>query len=109
MLPVHRSLKRNLVSCPARLLCQLLPIILLLLTGTEAKAENEVLYGYSAQGFCANTYDTVNLAITIKVDASTPDGIYQIRYNRISQAGPDSYDPFCNFWVTNGIITAAEW
>src|SRR5438270_4917163 len=82
--------------------------LVLLLPMQRASAKNEVLYSYS-HVFCATTYDTVNLAITITVDASTPDGIYQIRYNRISQAGPDSYDPFCNFWVSNGIITAAEW
>ncbi|HEV2805455.1 MAG TPA: RHS repeat-associated core domain-containing protein [Chthoniobacterales bacterium] len=109
MTPATRILIRNLISRPFATLCPLFAMILLLLSGGGAKAENETLYSYFAHGFCATTYDTVNLAITIKVDASTPDGIYQIRYNRISQAGPDSYDPFCNFWVSNGIITAAEW
>jgi hypothetical protein len=95
--------------CVSATLLRLASILLLLLGAHCVKAVNETLYGYAAQGFCADTYDTVNLAITITVDASTADGIYQVRYNRINQVGSDSYDPFCNFWVSNGIITAAEW
>jgi RHS repeat-associated protein len=90
-------------------LLRLTSILLLLLGAHCVKAINETLYSYAAQGFCADTYDTVNLAITLTVDSTTPDGIYQVRYNRINQVGSDSYDPFCNFWVSNGIITAAEW
>lgn len=57
---------------------------------------------------CADTYDTVDFTVTIKVDSGTPDGIYQFRTNSVNR-GPDAYDPACNFWVSNGVITAAEW
>ena len=104
MTPINPSPTRNL-----RYLFHVSALFLLLLAGRCANAENETLYSYNADGFCVVTYDTINLTVTITVDASTPDGIYEFRMNHINQPAPDAYDPFCNFWVSNGIITAAEW
>lgn len=72
--------------------------------GGSANAQM-TLYSYHVQSpWCADTYDVVNINVTISVDSSTPDGSYGYRINRINQS-QSNLDLYCRFSVQNGLIT----